>query len=211
LDLEGNARDVAVVVGHLASAARAVVGMSLGGLTTIALTRTAPELVRSVVLVDVLPGLKGERSKHITDFINGPQSFSSLDELLELTAQFNPTRSSSSLRRGILHNAEQQEDGTWVWRWARHRPPTPPRDSIPTERADSFYDGLWDAAAAITVPLLLVRGMRSDSVLGDDDEEQLRRRLPSARVVHVEGAGHSVQGDQPLELAAVIEDFVFGT
>jgi pimeloyl-ACP methyl ester carboxylesterase len=52
--------------------------------------------------------------------------------------------------------------------------------------------------------------MRSDSVLGDDDEEELRRRLPSARVVHVESAGHSLQGDTPLELAAIIEDFVFG-
>ena len=33
-------------------------------------------------------------------------------------------------------------------------------------------------------------------------------RLPAARVEHVEGAGHSVQGDKPLELAALIADFV---
>jgi pimeloyl-ACP methyl ester carboxylesterase len=211
LSLDANARDVAVVVAQLAPAARAVVGMSLGGLTTIALTKAAPELVRRVVLVDVLPGLKGERSKHITDFINGPQSFSSLDELLELTAQFNPTRSLSSLRRGILHNAEQQDDGTWVWRWARHRPQAAPRDSIPTEGTDTFYEGLWESAAAIAVPLLLVRGMRTDSVLGDEDEEELHRRVPTARVVHVEGAGHSVQGDTPLELAAIIDAFVFGS
>ena len=53
--------------------------------------------------------------------------------------------------------------------------------------------------------LLLARGMRPDSVLGDEDEEELRRRLPSAQIVHVEEAGHSVQGDTPLELAALIE------
>jgi pimeloyl-ACP methyl ester carboxylesterase len=52
--------------------------------------------------------------------------------------------------------------------------------------------------------------MRPDSVLGDDDEVELRRRLPGARIVHVEEAGHSLQGDTPLELAAVIEGFVFG-
>jgi len=206
------ADDVAVVIERLAPAAGMLVGMSLGGLTTIALTKVAPDLVRRVVLVDVLPGLKGERSKHITDFINGPQSFSSLDELLELTVQFNPTRSESSLRRGILHNAEQQEDGTWVWRWARHRPQAAPRDSVPTgAEADTFYDGLWEAASSITVPLLLARGMRADSVLGDEDEAELARRLPSARVVHVEDGGHSLQGDTPLELAAIIEDFVFGS
>jgi pimeloyl-ACP methyl ester carboxylesterase len=51
--------------------------------------------------------------------------------------------------------------------------------------------------------------MRQDSVLDDDDERKLLRRQPSAQVVRVEGAGHSLQGDAPLELAAIIERFVF--
>jgi pimeloyl-ACP methyl ester carboxylesterase len=210
LSADGNAIDVAAVVRRVAPTAAAVVGMSLGGLTTIALTKEAPELVRKVVLVDVLPGIKGARAKHITDFINGTPSFTSLDELLEWTAQFNPTRSLSSLRRGILHNAEQRDDGTWVWRWARHRTEGPGTGSA-GEVGDTLYDGLWESLSSVAVPLLLARGMRSDSVLGDEDEEELRRRLPSARVVHVEEAGHSVQGDAPLELAAIIEDFVFGS
>jgi pimeloyl-ACP methyl ester carboxylesterase len=53
--------------------------------------------------------------------------------------------------------------------------------------------------------------MRPDSVLDDDDERELLRRLPSAQVVHVEEAGHSLQGDTPLELAAIIQRFVFGS
>jgi pimeloyl-ACP methyl ester carboxylesterase len=57
--------------------------------------------------------------------------------------------------------------------------------------------------------VLLARGMRPDSVLGDEQEAELRRRLPSARVVHVADAGHSLQGDTPLELAALIREFVF--
>ena len=210
LNAAGNAIDVATAVRQLAPEAKAVVGMSLGGLTTIALSKEAPELVRKVVLVDVVPGIKGERAKHITDFVNGPPSFASLDELLDLTVQFNPTRSISSLRRGILHNAEQQEDGTWVWRWARHRFQVPTTESGGGEPGISLYDGLWNAVSSITVPLLLARGMRPDSVLGDEDEDELRRRLPSARVVHFEEAGHSLQGDTPLELAALIEEFVFG-
>jgi pimeloyl-ACP methyl ester carboxylesterase len=210
LNAQGNAIDVAVAVGQLAPAAKAVVGMSLGGLTTIALAAQAPELVRKVVLVDVLPGIKGARSKHITDFVNGPPSFASLDELLERTRRFNPSRSPSSLRRGILHNAEQQPDGAWVWRWARHPAPVSPSADGAGDEGGSRYGELWAAVSSITVPVLLVRGMRPDSVLGDDDEQELRRRLPTARVTHVEGAGHSVQGDSPLELAALIEDFVFG-
>jgi pimeloyl-ACP methyl ester carboxylesterase len=226
LDVFGNAADVAAAVRLLAPAAQAVIGMSLGGLTAIALAAEAPELVRKLVLVDVLPGIKPQRAKHITDFVAGPPSFASLDELLERTAKFNPARSRSSLRRGILHNAEQQPDGTWVWRWARHRPappptptppadappaPTPPADASASPAAETRYRQLWAALSSITVPLMLVRGMRPDSVLDDDDERELLRRLPAAQVVHVQEAGHSVQGDTPLELAAIIETFVFGS
>jgi len=206
--IAGYVADVAIAVRDLAPDASAVVGMSLGGLAAIALAEEAPELVRTIVLVDVLPGLKGSRSAHISEFLNGPPTFNSLDELLERTAHFNPTRSRSSIRRGILHNAEQQVDGTWRWRWARHRAPAMRTGQSQVQA--SHFDELWGSVASISIPLLLARGMRSDSVLGDDDEEELRRRLPSAQVVHVEGGGHSLQGDTPLELAALIEDFVFG-
>jgi len=215
LNAQANAVDVAAAVRRLAPDARAVVGMSLGGLTAIALAAQAPELVRRLVLVDVLPGLKARRSQHITDFVAGPPSFASLDELLERTARFNPARSRSSLRRGILHNAEQQPDGTWVWRWARHRGPAlvgPASSPGPGRPAadGTRYGQLWEPLSSITVPVLLVRGLRPDSVLDDEDERELRRRLPAAQVVHVADAGHSVQGDAPLELAAIIERFVFG-
>jgi pimeloyl-ACP methyl ester carboxylesterase len=222
LSAQGNAVDVAAAIRQLAPRARAVVGMSLGGLTTIALTAVAPELVAAVVLVDILPGTRPERARHITDFTAGPPSFASLDELLERTARFNPGRSRSSLRRGIVHNAEQQADGTWVWRWARHRPAAAPAapaapsgtqagvDAAGTEAGTVRYDQLWAAVSSISVPLLLARGMRPDSVLGDEQEAELRRRLPAAEIAHVADAGHSLQGDTPLELAALIQRFVFG-
>jgi pimeloyl-ACP methyl ester carboxylesterase len=217
LDPYGNAADVAVAIRQLAPSARAVTGMSLGGLTAIALAAEAPELVRKLVLVDVLPGIKAQRARHITDFVNGPASFASLDELLERTARFNPARSRSSLRRGILHNAEQQPDGTWVWRWARHRHPADlaspalPSPALASPEGGTRYGSLWAALSSVTVPVLLARGMRPDSVLDDDDERELVARLPAAQVEHVTEAGHSLQGDTPLELAAIIEQFVFGS
>ena len=47
------------------------------------------------------------------------------------------------------------------------------------------------------------------SVVDDDDVAELLRRQPTATVIGVEGAGHSVQGDRPLELAAILDDFLF--
>ena len=54
---------------------------------------------------------------------------------------------------------------------------------------------------------MLVRGMREQSVVDDADEAELLRRCPTARIEHVDDAGHSVQGDTPVELAQLIQDF----
>jgi pimeloyl-ACP methyl ester carboxylesterase len=45
-------------------------------------------------------------------------------------------------------------------------------------------------------------------VVDDDDVAELRRRKPDVEVVVVADAGHSIQGDQPLEMAKLIEAFV---
>lgn len=202
LDVWSNAADVAAAMREHAPDARAVVGMSLGGATALALADGAPDLVRALVLVDVTPGVTGTKAGAITAFINGPESFASFDDLLARTVEHNPTRSVSSLRRGILHNALQRADGSWVWRYARFRA---------GEHGDApGLATLWDVVSNLQVPLMLVRGMRPQSVVDDADEAELLRRCPSARVEHVEEAGHSVQGDQPVELARLIDDFVFG-
>ncbi len=184
---------------ELAPAARGVVGMSLGGMSSLALAAQAPELVRALVLVDITPGVNAEKAAPVTNFINGPASFDSFDELLARTMEHNPTRSESSLRRGILHNAVQREDGSWVWRYARFR--TEPGASPPD------FTNWWDAVSALTVPLMLVRGL-AWSVVDDEDVAELLRRQPTATVVGVEGAGHSIQGDRPVELAGILADFL---
>ncbi len=55
------------------------------------------------------------------------------------------------------------------------------------------------------VPFTLVRGSTSP-VVDDDDVTELRRRQPGVEVLVVEGAGHSVQGDRPVELARILAD-----
>jgi pimeloyl-ACP methyl ester carboxylesterase len=195
-----NAADVAVVIRALAPRASAVVGMSLGGLTAIVLGRQNPDLVRRLVLVDITPGVDAEKAAPIMEFVRGPASFASFEEILGRTIAFNPTRSESSLRRGVLHNAVQQADGTWIWRYRRF--------SSVTQDAFVNYPPLWNHFSALTVPVMLVRGMLAQSVVDDTDEAELLRRQPDARVEHVRNAGHSVQGDAPLELAQLIVDFM---
>jgi len=193
-DPTANATDIAALVGALAPDARLVVGMSLGGLTASALAALRPDLVRRLVLVDITPGVTRDKAKEIHDFIEGPQSFSSFGEIFDRTVEFNPTRTPESLRRGILHNAHREPDGSWQWNYDRR----------PVGGADQPPPGqLWDVISSIEAPILLVRGGLSP-VVDDADVAELQRLRPHARVVMVDGAGHSVQGDEPLVLADII-------
>jgi pimeloyl-ACP methyl ester carboxylesterase len=195
-----HAHDLEVALSQLTPGALPLVGMSLGGLCSIVVAFERPDLISSLVLIDITPGVNTEKSKHITDFVNGPKTFENFDILLARTVEHNPTRSVSSLRRGILHNAVQLPDGSWVWRHQQHAAST---------LAAPAPGNLWDRLGSLSMPVTLIRGMAAGSVVDDADEAKLLRRLPEATVIHVEDAGHSIQGDQPVELARLLERVCF--
>ena len=198
------ADDVATVVRSHAPDAALVVGMSLGGMTAMQLAVHAPELVRRLMMVDVTPGVDREKASDIVTFLAGPESFATFDEIMERTILFNPTRSESSLRRGVLHNSVQQPDGSWVWRHQRSG-----RPRIEDGGAEIDFAAMWDELASIRVPIQLVVGDRSP-VVDDDDKARFAEHQPDAEIIAVADAGHSIQGDQPVELARIIEAFLDG-
>jgi pimeloyl-ACP methyl ester carboxylesterase len=203
LDPAANAVDLVPTVEMLAPAARAVVGMSLGGLTAIALAHRAPKLVRKLGLVDVTPGGEHGRGSPIMAFLTGPESYESFEAMLAEATAFSPNRPEASLRRGVQHNAVEREDGRWVWRHLRGGVRASLRQNgLPDVRP------LWQELAGVAVPAILIRGGGSGSVVIDDDVEELHRRLPTARVEVVQGAGHSVQSDRPEALTAILNSFV---
>ena len=204
-----NADDLASMMATAAPEASLLVGMSLGGLTATSIAARHPGVVRRLVVVDVTPGVTRDKAADVHAFIEGPQAFPTFADIFDRTVEFNPTRSPESLRRGILHNAHRQPDGSWEWNYDRgltdrsdgsERPGVPEEGVVVGELPD-----LWDDVSAVRVPTTLVRGSLSP-VVDDDDVAELLRRQPGAEVLMVDGAGHSVQGDRPLELARIIAD-----
>jgi pimeloyl-ACP methyl ester carboxylesterase len=199
--IASHALDVARALEQLITPPKPLVGMSLGGLTALLVAHDRPDLVSTLVLIDITPGVNAEKARHITDFVNGPTSFDDFDTLLERTKQHNPTRTESSLRRGILHNAVQRSDGSWVWRHQQH-------GKSELEAPDA--GDLWEKLSELVMPVTLIRAMGPGSVVDDDDEAEFVRRAPNATIVRVENSGHSVQGDQPLVLATLLEHHALG-
>lgn len=175
-----------------------VVGMSLGGLTSIRLAAQEPQRVRSLTVVDVTPSVHQrtptltQHQRGTTALIGGPSTFATLDEMVELAVRSSPGRAESAVRRGVVHNTHELPDGSWAWRYDRLGGP-------------EDFSPLWEDVARIQAPAMLVRGGAS-SFVPDDDVEEFRRRLGALRAELVPGAGHSVQSDAPLQLAQLLRD-----
>jgi len=199
-----NAEAVAAVIDQAAPAARAVVGMSLGGATLIRLAATRPDLVRRAVIVDVTPD-SGVRSRAMSQaergavaLVSGPPSYDSFEAMAAAAVAASPGRPRSAVERGVRHNARRLPDGRWTWRYDLF-------GERPAAVAD--HTALWPDVSAISAPVLLVLGADS-RFTGEEDVAEFRRRLPAVRVEVVPGAGHAIQSDQPLALARLIEDFI---
>jgi pimeloyl-ACP methyl ester carboxylesterase len=105
------------------------------------------------------------------------------------------------LRRSLLNNLRQTPSGTWTWKWD----PQLRRARGPEVQAQRRAT-LWAAVPNVSCPALVVRGGNSD-VLLDEDAEKLAARLPQGSWVRIEGAGHTVQGDQPRLLVEALGPF----
>jgi esterase len=197
---EMNAIAVDRAIAEIAPTASTFVGMSLGGLTLMALLAVGTTKPERVVIVDILPGAIESRvprtQQESASLISGSRSFASLDDMVDIAVAASPRRPKAAVRRGVINNAKHLDDGSWSWRY----------DDLASSPMRSSVDVLWGAIERSTVPIMLVRGAES-AYVADEQVAELLRRRPDARIEVVAGAGHSVQSEQPAALAALLDDF----
>jgi esterase len=177
-------------------------GMSMGAINALAFAIHHPQKLSHLVIIDAGPEIRRPGSRRIRDFVNGGANPESLDAIIERALAFNPRRDPKILRRSLMHNLRQQTDGNWVWKYDRKRFQQMDRDAHAAERR-----GLADGLAKVTCPTLVVRGAESD-VFHEEDAERLAQRLPDGRYVTIPKAGHTVQGDNPKDLADALRQFL---
>ncbi len=176
----------------------ALVGASLGGISSLIAIAEDDRggdqpIASALVLVDVAPRLEPEGVARIGDFMLGHlDGFASLEDVADAVAAYNPHRPRPSDLSGLRKNVRRHDDGRWYWHWDP-RFMTPGRIDEP--RSIRNEGRLEDAARALTLPVLLVRGRQSD-VLSEAGARHLQALVPHARSVDVAGAGHMVAGDR---------------
>jgi pimeloyl-ACP methyl ester carboxylesterase len=140
--------------------------------------------------------IRGFMSQHLD------QGFASLEEAAQVIADYLPHRPPPKSLAGLRKNLRLGEDGRFRWHWD-------PRFVADRERSFRNEDTqrLLAAAAAIRIPLLLVRGGRSE-VVTDATATELLSLVPHARYADVASAGHMVAGDANDHFTDAVTEFL---
>jgi pimeloyl-ACP methyl ester carboxylesterase len=196
------ARDVRAVARQIARPV-ALVGASLGGLASLLAVAEPPHVeATALVLVDVAPRMRQDGRERIGEFMRSrPDGFASLEEAADAVSRYLPDRPRPKDVSGLARNLRRGPDGRLRWHWD-------PQFLDSRLNADTGDPARFEnAAAQVTVPMLLVRGGASD-VVGEDEADALLRVAPRAQAIDVPGAGHMVAGDRNDIFSAAVAEFL---
>lgn len=201
--IDAYAKDLRTVV-DLIGRPVALVGASLGGLTSLIAAGEAPQAAcTALILVDVAPQLEQAGRERILEFMRSyPDGFASLEDAASAVSGYLSHRSSPDDFSGLEKNLRLGSDGRYRWHW------DPAIISDESQINDKFDTKRYEnAALAIDAPIMLVRGKMSD-VVSKAGAQAFLRTVPSAEYVDVKEAGHMIAGDRNDAFTSAVISFL---
>jgi pimeloyl-ACP methyl ester carboxylesterase len=190
---DDHASDVRTVLSALGEGAADIVGFSSGGLVGLALAARCPELVSSLVMLDIAPA----SSLSETDVPPVPGEYADHGEALEAERRLSPRAGERMLGAMALFGTRPVTDG----KLARKH------DDFFLSRWPFRADQRWVELAALEQPVLIVRASESP-VLSAAEAARMMGIARNGSLVEVEGSGHLVPVEQPQALAEAIRAFL---
>jgi pimeloyl-ACP methyl ester carboxylesterase len=206
--------DLAQLIHQQELAPATIVAHSLGGNIAIRYTGVYPDNVRRLVAIEGLgpsPRRMAARSaipiaermqKWVEEerALSGrlPRRYASIEDALRRMQAENPHLSAEQARHLTQHGVNQNEDGTYSWKFDNYVRVWPPYDMTREEIAS-----LW---SRIACPTLLVYGR--ESWAKNPAEDGRAGYFRNARVLGVEGAGHWVHHDRLDLFLRAVRDFL---
>jgi pimeloyl-ACP methyl ester carboxylesterase len=184
------------------------IGASLGGIAALlAEGESDRPALSAVVLVDIAPRVKTTGLEKIQGFMTAhiEDGFGSLEEAADAIAQYLPHRERPKDLSGLSKNLRLRDDGRYRWHWD----PRFITDRYRGETRAAAENRMEAAARRLSVPVLLVRGGKSELV----DEEVVREfmnMVPHAEYADVGEARHMVAGDKNDAFTSAVASFLEG-
>jgi len=201
---DDHARDIHAVHDRLGLRAVVLIGLSMGGRNSIALTAAHPAKVEKLVNVDIGPDIDPRGAARIARMAGeAPEDFGSVDEAVAYLRQhvtLKSTAAEAALRHRVEHGVKKRPDGRYTWKYdgflrdQRRQGTVPPID-------------LWPAVRKITAPTLIVRGSESD-VFSLETAKRMLELIPGSQLVEIPGAGHSVPAEAPEAFERAVRQFL---
>jgi len=126
-----------------------------------------------------------------------PRRYASIEDAFRRMQEENPHLSAAQARHLTVQGVNQNEDGTYSWKFDNYVRAWPPYDMSGRDIA-----ALW---SRIACPTLLLYGKESQS--GNPAEDGRAEPFRHATVVGIDKAGHWLHHDQLGEFLAVVREF----
>jgi esterase len=200
--------DTRSFIEHLGYDHLVLCGMSMGGMNAIRYAAGHPERLDTLVVVDIAPVTMSVGMVEMEQFRQDTETMSRFKDFLERAVNFNPQRKPAHLKYSLLHSLKQVDDG-WTWKQDHRRRIIPEgmTENDQKQAREFRSEALWADVKAIATPTLLLRGSIS-KILSEEAANAMTEAMPDCTHVMIEGAGHSVQGDQPAAMAAALDAYL---
>ena len=204
--------DIAQLVHQQGLAPLRVVAHSLGGNIAMRYAGTYPDDVERLVVIEgwggIVPGHDRPRTpERMRGWIDAqrslaarqPRRYASLDEAYQRMLEANPHLSAGQARHLTIHGANQNEDGTYTWKFDNY--------IHASQGLDLPADDVRELWRNITCPVLLIAGSESWTRSGADLDAMVAEFKDAHHIV-VDDAGHWVQHDQLETFVNLVDDFL---
>ena len=127
-----------------------------------------------------------------------PRRYPTLEEAFQRMQEENPHLSEAQARHLTIHGSNQNEDGTYSWKFDNYV-----RTNAPVGLTAQQVHHLYDRIAC---PTLLVYG--AESWVPNPANDERAEFLSRMRLAVIEGAGHWVHHDQLAEFLSIVRGFL---
>ena len=215
--MAGYIYDLAQLIHQQRLAPVTIIAHSLGGNIALRYTGIYPETVAALVAIEGLgpPAvvLAERKDKTIAERMDEwiseqrgfagrlPRRYPSIEDAFRRMQEENPHLTAEQARHLTVQGVNQNEDGTYSWKFDNYVRAWPPYDMRGRD-----IQLLW---SRIACPTLLLYGKESWS--GDPAADGRAKSFRHARVVGIAGAGHWLHHDRLGDFLAIVGDFLAAT
>lgn len=194
--------DIAQILRHTGLKPVRIIGHSFGGFLSLLFAGTFPEMVHRLIAIDPFihspQQLQAQRDKPVAPQLiewmdrlhqlsaRQPRRYPTLGDALQRMRDENPHLSIDQARHLTIHGVNQNEDGSYSWKYDNYMRSMQPQLLTGPECME-----LW---SRIACPVLFLRG--GESKFSDPQSNGALAHFQDARAVNISGAGHWVHHDK---------------